>query len=161
MEKIPSFTVDHLRLQKGVYISRVDKVGDTLLTTYDLRMKKPNDEPVINTAEIHALEHLGATYLRNQEAIKDNVIYFGPMGCRTGFYLILKGNKASEDILPELKDLFKFMSNYNEEIPGATAKDCGNYQDMNLNMAKYEANLYLDVLDNIKADQLKYPEDLV
>jgi len=161
MEKIPSFTVDHIRLQKGVYISRIDKVGDTLLTTYDLRMKKPNDEPVINNAELHALEHLGATYLRNDESIKDDVIYFGPMGCRTGFYLILKGNKASEDILPELKALFKFMSNYNEEIPGATAKDCGNYQDMNLNMAKYEANLYLDVLDNIKADQLKYPADLV
>lgn len=158
MDKIPSFTVDHLRLEKGVYISRIDKVGDNLLTTYDLRMKKPNDEPVINNAELHALEHLGATYLRNEESVKDDVIYFGPMGCRTGFYLILKGNKASEDILPLLKDLYKFMSNFNEEIPGATAKDCGNYQDMNLNMARFEANLYLDVLENIKADQLKYPE---
>lgn len=160
MEKIPSFTVDHLRLQKGVYTSRIDKVGDQIITTYDLRMKKPNDEPVINNAEIHALEHIGATYLRNEESVKDDVIYFGPMGCRTGFYLILKGNKLSEDILPLVKDLFKFMSNFDEEIPGATAKDCGNFQDMNLNMAKYEANLYLDVLDNIKADQLKYPVDL-
>lgn len=160
MEKIPSFTVDHLRLQKGVYTSRIDKVGDQIITTYDIRMKKPNDEPVINNAELHALEHLGATYLRNEDSVKDDVIYFGPMGCRTGFYLILKGNKLSEDILPLLKDLFKFMSNFDEDIPGATAKDCGNFQDMNLNMAKYEANLYLDVLDNIKADQLKYPVDL-
>jgi len=157
MEKIPSFNVDHLRLQKGVYVSRIDKIGGHALTTYDIRMKEPNKEPVLNTAELHALEHLAATYLRNEETIKDEVIYFGPMGCRTGFYLILKGNKASEDILPLLKDLFKFMSNYYEEIPGATPKDCGNYQDMNLNMARFEADLFLNVLDQIKADQLVYP----
>jgi len=158
MEKIPSFTVDHIHLQKGVYISRMDQVGDQYLTTYDLRMKRPNREPVINTAELHALEHLGATYLRNNNEIKDDVIYFGPMGCRTGFYLILKGTRESESILPLLKDLFKFMANYEGDIPGATPKDCGNYQDMNLNMAKYEANLYLEILETIKADQLKYPE---
>lgn len=157
MEKIPSFTVDHLRLEKGVYVSRIDTLGKEMLTTYDLRMKKPNAEPVINTAEIHALEHLGATYLRNNENIKDEVIYFGPMGCRTGFYLILKGNKSSEDIIFLLKDLFKFMSYFEGEIPGATAKDCGNYLDMNLDMAKYEAKLYFEVLENIKADQLVYP----
>lgn len=157
MEKIPSFTVDHLQLQKGAYVSRIDTVGEHYLTTYDLRMKKPNFEPVINTAEIHALEHIAATYLRNEPSIKDDVIYFGPMGCRTGFYLILKGKKASEDILPLLKALFKFIVDFDEEIPGASAKDCGNYQDMNLNMARYEANLYLDVLEHIKVDQLKYP----
>jgi len=155
MNKIPSFTVDHTRLEKGVYISRVDMINDQALTTYDLRMKKPNHEPVINNGEIHALEHLGATYLRNHD-IKDDIIYFGPMGCRTGFYLILKGQKAPEDIIPLLKDLFKFIAYYEGDIPGASPKDCGNYLDMNLPMAKYEAALYLDILENIKADQLIY-----
>ncbi len=157
MEKIPSFTVDHLRLEKGVYVSRVDMIGEHTLTTYDIRMKKPNDEPVMNTAEIHTLEHLGATYLRNEPSVMEDIIYFGPMGCRTGFYLILKGNKASEDLIPMLKDLFKFISNFQEDIPGATAKDCGNHLDMNLKMARYEAGRYLEVLETIKADQLKYP----
>ncbi len=158
MNKIPSFTIDHLRLEKGVYISRIDQVSSATLTTYDLRMKKPNFEPVINTAELHAIEHLAATYLRNDDLIKDDVIYFGPMGCRTGFYLILKGNKSTDEIIPLLKNLFKFIIDFKDEIPGANAKDCGNYQDMNLNMARYEANLYFDILENIKADQLKYPE---
>lgn len=156
MEKIASFTVDHLRLLKGVYLSRQDHLGDYVITTYDLRMKKPNEEPVMNTAEIHAIEHLGATYLRNREDIRSEVIYFGPMGCRTGFYLILKGSRSTEELLPLLKDLFEFISRFQEEIPGQSAKDCGNYLDMNLPMARYEANRYLDVLQNIRADQLKY-----
>lgn len=158
MDKIPSFTIDHTRLLKGAYVSRIDQVGEYFLTTYDLRMKQPNVEPVINTGEVHAIEHIGATYLRNREDIKDDVIYFGPMGCRTGFYLILKGKKLSEDILPLLKDLFEFISRFDEEIPGASAVDCGNFHDMNLPMAKYEANKYLEVLQNIKFDQLVYPK---
>lgn len=158
MDKIPSFTIDHTRLLKGAYVSRIDQVGDKYLTTYDLRMKQPNVEPVINTGEIHAIEHIGATYLRNRADIKDDVIYFGPMGCRTGFYLILKGKKLSEDILPLLKDLYEFISRFEGEIPGASAVDCGNFLDMNLPMAKYEANKYLDVLQTIKFDQLVYPK---
>lgn len=158
MDKIPSFTIDHCRLQKGAYVSRIDQVGEHFLTTYDLRMKQPNAEPVINTGEIHAIEHIGATYLRNREDIKNDVIYFGPMGCRTGFYLILKGKKLSEDILPLLKDLFEFISRFEGDIPGASAIDCGNYLDMNLPMAKYEAGKYLDILSSIKYDQLVYPK---
>jgi S-ribosylhomocysteine lyase len=158
MEKIPSFTIDHCRLLKGAYVSRIDRVGEHFLTTYDLRMKQPNVEPVINTGEIHALEHMGATYLRNHPDIKEDVIYFGPMGCRTGFYLILKGKKSSEDILPLLKELFTYMSHFEGLIPGASAMDCGNYLDMNLPMAKYEADKYLDVLQTIKYDQLVYPK---
>jgi len=158
MEKIPSFTIDHCRLLKGAYVSRIDNVEDYFLTTYDLRMKQPNAEPVLHTAEIHTIEHIGATYLRNREDIKNDVIYFGPMGCRTGFYLILKGKKMSEDILPLLKDLFEFITRFEGEIPGASAKDCGNFRDMNLPMAKYESNKYLDVLQSIKYDQLVYPK---
>lgn len=157
MDKIPSFTIDHTRLLKGAYVSRIDQVGDHYLTTYDIRMKQPNIEPVINTGEIHAIEHIGATYLRNRGDIKDDVIYFGPMGCRTGFYLILKGKKLSEDILPLLKDLFEFISRFEGDIPGASAVDCGNFLDMNLPMARFEANKYLDILQTIKYDQLVYP----
>lgn len=157
MEKIPSFTVDHLKLQAGVYISRVDQVGDVQLTTYDIRMKQPNKEPVMNTAEMHAIEHLSATFLRNHVDYKDDVIYFGPMGCRTGFYLILKGNKSTDEILPLLKELYEFIERFEEEIPGASAKDCGNYLDMNLPMARYEAGKFFNILSNIKADQLTYP----
>lgn len=157
MDKIPSFTVDHLHLQAGVYISRIDIVSGTPLTTYDIRMKQPNKEPVMNTAEMHAIEHLAATYLRNHKDYKDDVIYFGPMGCRTGYYLILKGNKSSDEILPLLKDLYEFIERFEDDIPGASAKDCGNYLDMNLPMARYEAGKFFNVLSNIKADQLVYP----
>lgn len=159
MEKITSFTIDHLKLLPGVYVSRKDKVGELVVTTFDIRMTRPNYEPVMNTAEVHAIEHLAATFLRNHEPIKDKVLYFGPMGCRTGFYLLLGGDYDSTDIVPLMRELFNFIANYEGEIPGACAKDCGNYLDMNLSMAKYWAKRYLEeVLDNIDESRLVYPE---
>ena len=158
MEKIASFTIDHIKLQPGVYISRKDKIGAETVTTFDLRITSPNDEPVMNTAEIHAMEHLGATYLRNDPEWQDRVIYFGPMGCRTGFYLLLAGDLTSEEILPLMRNCFRFMAEYRGEIPGASAKDCGNYLDLNLPMANYWAKRYLALLENIPADRLVYPE---
>ncbi|WP_432628596.1 S-ribosylhomocysteine lyase [Brotaphodocola sp.] len=159
MEKITSFTIDHLKLLPGVYVSRKDKVKDAVVTTFDIRMTRPNYEPVMNTAEVHAIEHLAATFLRNHEPIKDKVLYFGPMGCRTGFYLLLAGDYDSTDIVPLMRELFSFIANYEGEIPGACAKDCGNYLDMNLSMAKYWAKRYLEeVLDNIDESRLVYPE---
>ena len=159
MEKITSFTIDHLKLLPGVYVSRKDEVRNTTVTTFDIRMTRPNFEPVINTAELHAIEHLGATFLRNHKEYGESILYFGPMGCRTGFYLLLKGNYESEDILPLLKELFVFIKDYEGEVPGACAKDCGNYLDINLPMAKYIANKYLnEILLNISPDRLKYPD---
>jgi S-ribosylhomocysteine lyase len=157
MEKIPSFTVDHLRLLPGIYISRTDDVEGHTVTTFDLRMTRPNYEPVINTAEIHAIEHIGATFLRNHKTFGHKVIYFGPMGCRTGFYLILAGAYTSKDILGLVRELFEFVLDFEDEIPGSSAKDCGNYIDMNLPMAKYEANRYLERIEAITNDQLNYP----
>ena len=159
MEKIASFTVDHIKLQPGIYVSRKDTVGQEVITTFDLRMTSPNEEPVMNTAEMHTIEHLGATWLRNNEEWKDRVLYFGPMGCRTGFYLLLAGDLTSEEIVPLMKGLFTFMRDYKDEVPGACAKDCGNYLDMNLPMANYLGKRYLEqVLYNIKEDRLVYPE---
>ncbi|WP_315067563.1 S-ribosylhomocysteine lyase [uncultured Clostridium sp.] len=158
MEKIASFTINHLELLPGVYVSRQDKFGDTVLTTFDIRMTRPNFEPVMNTAEMHAIEHLAATFLRNHEVYADKTVYFGPMGCRTGFYLILHDDYKSKDIVPLLTELYKFMANFEGEIPGASAKDCGNYLDMNLPMAKYLANKFLnEILLNIKEENLNYP----
>ena len=157
MEKITSFTIDHIKLQPGVYVSRKDRIGAETVTTFDLRITSPNDEPVMNTAEIHAMEHLGATYLRNDPAWSDRVIYFGPMGCRTGFYLLLAGDLTSEQILPLMRECFRFMAEYAGEIPGASAKDCGNYLDLNLPMARFWAKRYLDLLENITPDRLVYP----
>lgn len=151
MEKITSFTIDHIRLVPGVYVSRKDPIGNEIITTFDLRMTSPNDEPVMNTAEMHAIEHLAATFLRNHPVFGNKIIYFGPMGCRTGFYLLLAGDYCSEDIIELLKELFTFIAEFNDEIPGASAKDCGNYLDMNLPMARYLAKKYLnDVLLDIK-----------
>lgn len=159
MEKIASFTVNHLTLLPGIYVSRKDTVGSEVITTFDLRMTRPNFEPVINTAEIHTLEHLGATFLRNHEAYKDKVIYFGPMGCRTGFYMVLAGDYESEDVVPLVKEMFSFMKDFEGEVPGAAARDCGNYLDMNLNMAKYVAKKYYEeVLCKITKERLVYPE---
>lgn len=159
MEKIASFTVNHLTLLPGIYVSRKDTVGDEVITTFDLRMTRPNFEPVMNTAEIHTLEHLGATFLRNHAEYKDKVIYFGPMGCRTGFYLILAGEYESKDIVPLVTEMYAFMKDFEGEVPGAAARDCGNYLDMNLNMAKYIAKRYYDeVLSNISEERLVYPE---
>ena len=158
MEKITSFTIDHLRLVPGVYVSRKDLADTQTVTTFDLRITRPNEEPVMNTAEVHTIEHLGATFLRNHPEFKDRVLYFGPMGCRTGFYLLLSGDYESADILPLVKEMFQFISTFVGEVPGASAKDCGNYLDMNLPMAKFYAKKYLrEVLDNPKDSQLNYP----
>ncbi len=159
MEKITSFTIDHLKLLPGVYVSRKDMVGDRVVTTFDIRMTRPNFEPVINTAELHAIEHLGATFLRNHKEWGENILYFGPMGCRTGFYLLLNGDYESKDIVSLLKEMFAFIKDFEGEVPGACAKDCGNYLDINLPMAKYIAKRYLnDVLVNITNDRLVYPK---
>ncbi len=159
MEKIASFTIDHIKLQPGVYVSRKDKVGSEVITTFDLRMTSPNEEPVMNTAEVHTMEHLGATFLRNDPEWKDRVIYFGPMGCRTGFYMVLAGDLTSKDVVDLVTRIYKFMADFEGDVPGASPKDCGNYLDMNLNMAKYLAAKYVkEVLTNIKEDRLVYPE---
>lgn len=159
MEKIASFTVDHIRLLPGIYVSRKDVLRDAVITTFDIRMTKPNEEPVMNTAEVHTIEHLGATWLRNHPDYKDRTVYFGPMGCRTGFYLLLAGDYSSEEIVPLIKDLFSFIASFEGEIPGASPKDCGNYLDMNLPMAKYLAERYLDtVLSDMSPARLTYPE---
>lgn len=159
MKKITSFTIDHIRLVPGLYVSRKDMAGDAVITTFDIRMTSPNDEPVMNTAEVHTIEHLGATFLRNHEAFSDKVLYFDPMGCRTGFYLLLTGDYSSADIVPLMKEMFSFIASYEGEVPGASARDCGNYLDMNLPMARWLALRYLrDVLTDIREDQLNYPE---
>lgn len=158
MKKITSFTIDHLRLIPGLYVSRKDFVGDCPVTTFDIRMTNPNEEPVMNTAEVHTIEHLGATFLRNHEVYGDRTLYFGPMGCRTGFYLLLTGDYESEDIVPLMKEMFTFIAEYTGDIPGSCAKDCGNYLDMNLRMANYLARKYLDeVLNDITEERLHYP----
>ena len=158
MEKITSFTIDHIKLQPGVYVSRKDTMGGLTVTTFDLRLTSPNEEPVMNTAEVHTIEHLAATYLRNDPLWKEQVLYFGPMGCRTGFYLLLFGNRTSEEILPLVKNCFRFIGEFTGEVPGASAKDCGNYLDMNLPMANYWGKRYAALLENITPDRLVYPE---
>ena len=159
MEKIASFTIDHLKLVPGVYVSRKDTIGREVITTFDLRMTSPNDEPVMNTAEVHTIEHLAATFLRNHPVYGNKTIYFGPMGCRTGFYLLLAGNLTSKEIIPLMIEMFEFIRDFNGEVPGASPKDCGNYLDMNLPMANYLAKRYLDnVLYNIDDSCLVYPE---
>ena len=159
MEKIASFTIDHLKLVPGVYVSRKDTIGKEVITTFDLRMTSPNDEPVMNTAEVHTIEHLAATFLRNHPVYGDKTIYFGPMGCRTGFYLLLAGDLTSKEIVPLMIEMFEFIRDFKDEVPGASPKDCGNYLDMNLPMANYLANRYLDnVLYNIDDSRLVYPE---
>ena len=158
MEKITSFTIDHIKLQPGLYVSRKDPVGSETVTTFDLRLTSPNEEPVMNTAEVHAIEHLAATYLRNEPQWKDRVLYFGPMGCRTGFYLLLKGNLSSRDALPLVLGCFRFIADYQGDIPGASPKDCGNYLDMNLNMANYWGKKYAALLETCGEDRLVYPE---
>ena len=158
MEKIASFTRDHIKLQPGVYVSRKDHIGAEVITTFDLRMTSPNEEPVMNTAEVHTIEHLGATFLRNHPVYGEKTIYFGPMGCRTGFYLLLAGDLSSRDIVPLITQMYEFIRDYRDEVPGASAKDCGNYLDMNLPMTNYLAKKYLEnVLYNIDDTRLSYP----
>ena len=159
MELIASFTIDHMKLLPGVYVSRKDNVNGNILTTFDIRMTRPNFEPVMNTAEMHTIEHLAATYLRNDENWGEKIVYFGPMGCRTGFYLILAGDYESKDIVKLLSDMFIFIRDFKDEVPGAAPEECGNYLDMNLGMAKYLAKKFLnEVLYDIKPDRLVYPE---
>ena len=159
MERIASFQVDHIRLNRGIYVSRIDEINGNYLTSFDIRMKLPNREPVINIAELHTMEHLGATFLRNHSIWKEKIVYFGPMGCRTGFYLILKGKLESKDIVELIKELYKFMAEFKGNIPGATAIECGNYLDQNLPMANYEAKKYLEeTLQNLEEKNLNYPD---
>ncbi|WP_283624862.1 S-ribosylhomocysteine lyase [Clostridium butyricum] len=159
MQKIASFTIDHIKLLPGIYVSRKDNINGQAITTFDIRMTAPNREPVMNTAEIHTIEHLGATFLRNNEEYKEKVVYFGPMGCRTGFYLLLAGDYESKDIVSLINEMYKFVAGFEGEVPGAAAKDCGNYLDMNLPMARYVAGKFVrEVLDNISDERLIYPE---
>ncbi len=159
MDLIDSFQVNHLKLKPGLYVSRKDKIGSETLTTFDIRMTTPNEEPVMETSAVHAIEHLGATYLRNEDTVKDEIIYFGPMGCRTGFYLIMAGDLMPKDVSNQVKEMFQFIIDFNDEIPGANAKECGNFSDMNLKMAKYYSQKYFDnVIGHIKKSQMKYPK---
>lgn len=158
MEKIASFTIDHIKLEPGVYVSRTDAVGNSCVTTFDIRMTAPNREPVMNTAEMHAMEHLGATFLRNHPEFGQKIVYFGPMGCRTGFYLLLAGEYNSRDVVPLLTQMFEFIRDFQGDVPGACPKDCGNYLDMNLPMANWLARRFLDnTLYGITEEHLVYP----
>ncbi|MGL5435570.1 MAG: S-ribosylhomocysteine lyase [Lachnospiraceae bacterium] len=160
MDKITSFTINHLELLPGVYVSRQDQAGYASITTFDIRMTRPNFEPVMNTAEMHTIEHLAATFLRNHPMYQNRILYFGPMGCRTGFYLLMSGDYKSREIVPLLQEMFSFIRDYEGQVPGASARDCGNYLDMNLPMAKYLADKFLkEVLDQIDDTRLIYPED--
>lgn len=159
MKKIASFEIDHIKLIPGLYVSRKDGVGNEVITTFDIRMTSPNDEPVMNTAEMHTIEHLAATFLRNHKVYGSKIIYFGPMGCRTGFYLLMNGDYESKDIVPLMVEMFTFIRDYKDEVPGACAKDCGNYLDMNLPMSNYLADKYLkEVLNDIDDNRLIYPK---
>lgn len=159
MEKIASFTVNHLTLLPGVYVSRHDNFNGADITTFDIRMTRPNFEPVMNTAEIHTIEHLGATFLRNHPEFGNKIVYFGPMGCRTGFYMLIAGKYTSAQIVPLVKEMFAFMADFKGDVPGACARDCGNYRDMNLPMANYLAAKFLrEVLSDIDDSRLVYPK---
>lgn len=158
LEKIASFTIDHLVLEPGVYVSRKDRFGDAVITTFDLRMTAPNREPVMNTAEMHTIEHLGATFLRNHPVYADKTVYFGPMGCRTGFYMLLAGDYSSAEIAPLVTEMFTFIRDFRGEIPGAAPQECGNYLDQNLGMANLLADRYLkNTLLDIDEKHLVYP----
>ncbi|KGI59709.1 S-ribosylhomocysteinase LuxS [Prevotella sp. DNF00663] len=158
MDKIPSFTIDHNRLLRGIYVSRQDTVGGETVTTFDIRMKEPNREPTLHVGAIHTIEHLAATYLRNDSEWKDSIIYWGPMGCLTGNYLVMKGDLKSSDIVELMKKTFEFVANFDGEIPGAAPKDCGNYLLHDLPMARWESRKYLnEVLNVIKDENLNYP----
>lgn len=158
MEPIASFTIDHIKLKRGIYVSRKDKVGNQTITTFDIRMKEPNREPVLDVPALHSIEHLGAVFLRNDQQWSDKTVFFGPMGCRTGCYALFAGELSSKTILPLIKNMFRFIADYNEAIPGATPEGCGNYLSQDLPMAKWESRKYLkEVLENIAEENLNYP----
>ncbi len=158
MKKIPSFTIDHLRLKRGVYVSRQDIVGGEVVTTFDVRMKEPNREPALSPSALHTIEHLAATFLRNHPQWAERIVYWGPMGCLTGNYLLVKGDYSSAEILPLMRETFAFIANFDGEVPGASARDCGNYLLMNLPEARWEAKKYLcEVLECATEENLLYP----
>ncbi|MCL1959601.1 MAG: S-ribosylhomocysteine lyase [Spirochaetes bacterium] len=161
MQKITSFQVDHIRLKPGVFVSRKDKYGDVILTTFDLRYKAPNREPVIDQPALHTIEHLGATFLRSHNEWSKKVVYFGPMGCRTGFYMILEGDYKSEDVLPLLLEMYGWVDKFEGDIPGATPAECGNWREQNIDMAKWECKRHADILRNPSRGNLEYPNDTV
>ncbi|MDR1286564.1 MAG: S-ribosylhomocysteine lyase [Treponema sp.] len=158
MEKIASFRVDHLRLKRGVFVSRRDRFGSTVLTTFDLRFREPNKEPVIDQPALHTIEHLGATFLRSHGEWGSRIVYFGPMGCRTGFYLIVEGELESPQILPLLREMLDWIGQFEGDIPGAAPSECGNWREQNLDMAKWEGRRYAEVVKNPQRENLVYPE---
>jgi len=159
MKKIPSFTIDHNRLKRGIYVSRKDNIGNNTVTTFDIRMKEPNQEPALGQGAIHTIEHLAATYLRNDEDWKESIVYWGPMGCLTGNYLLMKGDLSSKNIVELMKKMFRFIAEYKGEIPGTAPQDCGNYLLHDLPMARYESKKFLEeVLENITEENLVYPK---
>jgi S-ribosylhomocysteine lyase len=158
MEKIASFQVDHLRLKPGLYVSRKDRFGDAVITTFDLRFKEPNKEPVMDMPALHTLEHLGATFLRSHDTWENRIVYFGPMGCRTGFYLILEGERTPEEILPLLREMLSWINAFQGPIPGAAPAECGNWREQNMEMAQWEAARYAEVLQNPGIERLRYPD---
>lgn len=159
MKKIPSFQVNHLTLLRGIYVSRKDVVGDEVVTTFDIRLKEPNREPVLTPPVIHAMEHLAATFLRNHPVWAPRIIYWGPMGCLTGNYLIVKGDLESKDIVDLMRETFAFMADYRGEIPGATPRDCGNWSMTDLDGCNAESRRFLtEVLDRLTPANLTYPE---
>jgi S-ribosylhomocysteine lyase len=158
MDKIASFQVDHLRLKPGVYVSRKDEYGGTTLTTFDLRFKEPNKEPVMDQPALHTIEHLCATYLRSNSEWTKKTVYFGPMGCRTGFYVIMEGDYSSTDIIHLLKEMFDWIDRFEGDIPGATAAECGNWRDQNIEAAKMESRKYAELLKNAQKENLEYPK---
>lgn len=160
MKAIPSFTINHLKLLRGIYVSRKDSVGDQTVTTFDIRMTEPNRQPALSQGSIHTIEHLAATYLRNDEEWKDRIIYWGPMGCLTGNYLLMRGDLKPEDIVPVIRKTFRFIAEYEGEIPGAKARDCGNYLLHDLDQAKKDAAKYLhEVLECISEENMNYPQE--
>jgi S-ribosylhomocysteine lyase len=161
MEQIASFKVDHLRLKPGVYVSRVDRFKDVVLTTFDLRFKEPNKEPVMDQPALHTIEHLCATFLRSHKEWGPKDVYFGPMGCRTGFYLILEGEYKSADILPLLAEMFEWIEKFEGTIPGASAAECGNWREQNIDMAKWECKKYANLLKKAAKENLEYPSQMV
>ncbi len=161
METIASFQVDHIRMSRGVFVSRIDRFGDTVLTTFDIRLKEPNREPVVDIPALHTLEHLGAVFLRSHAEWGSRVVYFGPMGCRTGLYVILEGEHSSRDVLPLMVELFQFVSTFSGEIPGAAPEACGNWKDHNQEMAAWEARRFLaEILTDPARENLEYPPAL-
>jgi len=161
MEKIASFMVDHLRLKPGAYVSRKDKYGNTVITTFDLRYKEPNKEPVMDQPALHTIEHLAATFLRSHEKWSAKTVYFGPMGCRTGFYLIMEGDYKSMDIQPLLLEMYDWIEKFHGDIPGAAPAECGNWHDQNIDMAKWECRKYAALIKKGDKANFEYPSDMV